>query len=51
MATNTSECLVTDANIDSVQNGAVVASLCTTSLTGDIEGNVKPAQANAVLFN
>ena len=51
MATNTSECLVTDANIDSVQIGAVVASLCTTSLTGEIEGKVYAREDVNTLFD
>ncbi len=51
MATNTSECLVTEANIDSVQNGAIIASLCTTSLTGEIEGKIYSRDDVNTLFD
>lgn len=51
MATNTSECLIDERNIESVQLGAVVASLCTTSQTGEIVGSVYARDDVNVIFD
>ena len=51
MVTNTSECLIDDKNIESIKNGAVVASLCTTSQTGEITGEVYGRKDVNVLFD
>ena len=51
MVTNTSECLINTININSVKNGAVIASLCTTSQTGEITGEVYGRQDVNVLFD
>ena len=40
MATNTNQCLIDESNITSIKQGAVIASLCTTSQTGEIAGSV-----------
>lgn len=40
MATNTNRCLIEESNITSIKPGAVIASLCTTSQTGEIAGSV-----------
>lgn len=40
MATNTNQCLIDESNINSIKPGAVIASLCTTSQTGEIAGSV-----------
>lgn len=51
MVTNTSECLINDKNIESITNGAVVASLCTTSQTGEIAAEVYGLKDVNVLFD
>lgn len=40
LVTNTTECLIHADNFDDIQPGAVVASLCTTSQTGEISPEI-----------
>lgn len=40
LVTNTAKCLIDASNIETVQTGAVIASLCTTSQVGEIAGDV-----------
>lgn len=51
MATNTHECLIDETNIETVQAGAVIASLCTTSQTGEIAGSVYARDDVDVVFD
>ncbi|MGI2170411.1 hypothetical protein ACROAE_09465 [Shewanella sp. MF05960] len=51
MATNTTTCLINSANIDTVQKGAVIASLCTTSQVGEITGEVYGLDNINVVFD
>ncbi|GAB2686498.1 hypothetical protein [Aliiglaciecola aliphaticivorans] len=51
MATNTNRCLIDETNITSIKPGAVIASLCTTSQTGEIAGNVYARDDVNVIFD
>ncbi|WP_299852754.1 hypothetical protein [uncultured Roseovarius sp.] len=51
MVTNTAKCLIDTGNVDSVQSGAVIASLCTTSQVGEIAGEVYGRDNVNVLFD
>ncbi|MFT6091265.1 MAG: ornithine cyclodeaminase/alanine dehydrogenase-like protein (mu-crystallin family) [Sulfitobacter sp.] len=52
MVTNTATCLVDAGNIDTVlQDGAVIASLCTTSQVGEIAGEVYGRDDINVIFD
>ena len=51
MVTNTPECLINNTNINTIEYGAVVASLCTTSQTGEISGEVYAHKDVNVLFD
>ena len=51
MVTNTAKCLIDADNIDTVQAGAVIASLCTTSQVGEIAGDVYGLDDVNVLFD
>ena len=51
MVTNTAKCLIDAGNIDAVQNGAVIASLCTTSQVGEIAGDVYGRDGVNVIFD
>jgi hypothetical protein len=51
IATNTSACLIDHHNISSVQPGAVIASLCTTSQTGEIARDVYSHPEVNVIFD
>lgn len=51
MVTNTSEILIDSSTIGTVQEGAVIASLCTTSQVGEIAGDVYGRDDVTVLFD
>lgn len=51
LTTNTAECLIDATNIDAVQAGAVIASLCTTSQVGEIAGDVYGRDDVNVMFD
>ncbi len=51
MVTNTQACLLDSINIDSIRPGAVVASLCTTSQTGEIASEVYDREDVNVMFD
>ena len=51
MATNTDRCLINDSNINSIQPGAIIASLCTTSKTGEITGDIYSRDDVNVMFD
>ena len=51
MVTNTATCLIDAANIGTAQEGAVIASLCTTSQVGEIAGDVYSRPDVDVMFD
>ncbi|MCW8879072.1 MAG: hypothetical protein OQK51_18625 [Kangiellaceae bacterium] len=51
MATNTDTCLINENNIDSVQPGTAIVSLCTTSQTGEIAGTIYNRDDVNVMFD
>lgn len=51
MVTNTNACLINDDNIANVQQGTVITSLCTTSQTGEIAGDVYSREDVNVMFD
>jgi ornithine cyclodeaminase/alanine dehydrogenase-like protein (mu-crystallin family) len=51
MATNTNVCLIDESDIEAMQPGAVIASLCTTSQTGEIAGSVYARDDVNVIFD
>lgn len=51
LTTNTATCLIDAKNIEAVPDGAVVASLCTTSQVGEIAGEVYGRDDVNVLFD
>jgi len=51
MVTNTAKCVIDSSNIDEVHDGAIIASLCTTSQTGEISGEVYGRADVNVMFD
>lgn len=51
MATNTQFCLVENSNIDSIDAGTVIVSMCTTSQTGEIAGDIYSRGDVNVMFD
>lgn len=51
MVTNTNTCLIDNSNIEDVQEGAVIASLCTTSQVGEIAPSVYGREDTTVFFD
>lgn len=51
MVTNTLGCLIDEGNFESVCDGAVIASLCTTSQTGKIAGTIYDREDVNVIFD